>query len=310
MSPGRLRHLVAESIVRHRLWSEQHDVVVAVSGGLDSVSLLDLLLQTQSMHRARSLGVVTVNHGTRPDAAADADFVEELARQWSVPCFRFDLELGANASEATLRDGRYGVFERVPADRIALAHHRGDLAETLLLHALRGTGTHGLGGMARQRGRYVRPLLDISRTQLEAWTAHRDLSFREDPTNRDPRFLRNRIRQDVMPTLESLRPGAEAALARSARHAAEDDALLEQLAVESFSRVHAPETEISTVWCAEAPEPLVRRGLLRQFPQLTSAQIDAVLAASRRGSGRVLLQGGALEVSGDRLRFIKPDLGG
>ncbi len=303
--PTRLRHEVGAAIVQRGLWEEADRVAVAVSGGIDSVCLLDLLLATVRWHKG-VLSVVTVDHGTRSDAAADADFVEALAGARGVPCVRATLKLGPGASEAVMREARYAVFEDLDVDRVALAHHRGDMAETLLLHALRGTGTTGMAAMAWQRDRYVRPLLDVPKSRLQSWARARHLAFRDDPSNDDRRYLRNRLRHEVVPLLESLRPGAEAALARTAGHAAADDALLQSLA-DRAAPAGAADGVLPTAWVTSQPEPLVRRLLLRLAPSLTSAHIDDVLQAARRGAGRVVAQGGLIvEVSEDAVKVEKP----
>jgi len=173
--PGRLRFAVAEAVARHRLWANGDRVAVAVSGGLDSVCLLDLLQQTAGMHGG-ALSVVTVDHGTRPGSAEDADFVEALCAERGVPCTRIDLALGRDASEAGCRAGRFLAFEALDTEVVALAHQRDDQAETVLVNLLRGTGPLGLEGMAWRRGHYVRPLLDTPRAALSAWATWRGLA--------------------------------------------------------------------------------------------------------------------------------------
>lgn len=288
-SIGRLRHRVGGAIAEHALWEPGQHVAVAVSGGLDSVCLLDLLLVTQRWHGAR-LSVVTVDHGLHPESAAHAAFVERLAEAHRLPCQSFRLEL-PDPSEATAREGRYAAFEALSVDRVALGHHRDDQAETLLLQALRGAGTRGLAGMRRVRGRYVRPLLDVSRAELEAWARWRDLEWVDDPTNVESRYLRNRIRRDVLPLLEEVRPGAAAALARTAAHCAEDDACLDAM---------LPPGEPDCRWLAEAPRALAVRALKQAFPTARSAHVRDILRAVHRGSGEVVLPDGKRVVIDER----------
>ncbi|MBX2797972.1 MAG: tRNA lysidine(34) synthetase TilS [Myxococcales bacterium] len=302
-TPGRLRHRVGACIVERGLWSEGDRVAVAVSGGVDSVSLLDLLCATQSWH-AGQLSVITVDHAVRPDSSADADFVEQLAAERDLPCSRFELALSERPSEAEMREARYAVMDALDVERVALGHHRGDLAETVLINLIRGTGSSGLSGMAHRRGRYVRPLLDLSREDVMAWAQHRNLQFREDPTNRDSRFLRNRIRNEVLPLLERIRAGSEASIARSARVVASDDALLMQLADDAAASLRTG--SIGTDWISTTPEPLVRRKLLALDTSLTAAQIDAALRAAHRGHGDVHLPGGrVIRVRSGALRIVQ-----
>lgn len=291
----RLRHRVGEAIRDHAMWGAGDVVAVAVSGGLDSVVLLDLLRVTERWHKGR-LQVVTIDHQARPGSADDAAFVSALAAGWGLPCAAIAVTAAAPGGEAELRAARYAALEALPVDRIALAHHRDDLAETVILHLLRGTGTAGLAGMRPVRGRYVRPLLGIDKRELRRWAELRGLAWREDPTNADPRFLRNRVRAEVLPLLDAVRPGAIAALARSAEIVAKDDEWLSSLAVDG------PPWPLAFV--REGPEPLVRRSLLRGVDGLEAGSIDAVIAAARRGQGGTEVPGGWIGVDGDWVVFI------
>jgi tRNA(Ile)-lysidine synthase len=296
-SPGRLRHRVGATIAERDLWSAGDRVAVAVSGGLDSVCLLDLLVTTAAWHGAQ-LEVATVDHGTRAGSATDADFVEELARSRRLPVHRFTLALGADASEDACRVGRWGALDTLTADRIATAHHEEDQAETVLLRLLRGTGVRGLGGMTFRRGRVVRPLLDVPRRDLVAWARHRDLRWVEDPSNVDPRFLRNRIRHELLPLLEDLSPGSVHAVARTGRRVACDAELLEELATRSRSVADA----LAPSWLRSVPEGLALRVLGVALPDASLGQVEAVLRAVRQGGGAVLLgDGRRVAVTRDRV---------
>ena len=287
--PGRLRHRVLANISEHELWRPGAKVAVAVSGGMDSVALLDLLLQTQGAHGG-VMSVATVDHGTREDSSLDADFVEQLALRAKLPYHRATLRLGSSASEEKCRDARYAFFDDIEVDAVVVAHHRDDQAETVLLQLLRGTGTRGLGGMGWKRGRIVRPLLDVTREELRAWADHRALVWREDSSNLDPSYLRNRVRHEVIPLLEKLRPGASATLARSAGVCADDDAWLEQLADAALEGVSGP--PFPAPWVASAPPALVGRVIQRISPDLGANGLRALRAAAVRQSGEVALEGG------------------
>ncbi|MBI4562673.1 MAG: tRNA lysidine(34) synthetase TilS, partial [Candidatus Rokubacteria bacterium] len=195
------------TIRRHGMLAGGETVLVGVSGGADSVALLRCLLTlapTLGLH----LHVVHVNHGLRADADADQAFVEELARQWGVPVSveRVTVPAGRSQSpEAEARAARYAAFkrtaERTGASRVALGHTADDQAETVLMRLLQGAGPRGLAGIPPVRGPYIRPLLEVRRHQIEAELRRLGLPWREDPTNRDPKFLRNRIRHDLLPFL-------------------------------------------------------------------------------------------------------------
>ncbi len=275
---------VAEGIVSGRLWSPGDRVAVAVSGGLDSTVLLDLLHRTRGVHGG-VLSVVTVDHGMRSGSGADADGVIAEAERRSLPWQRHRVSLPSSASEAVARAARYAWLDQLDVEAVALAHHRDDQVETLLLGLLRGHGARSLAGMARVRGRYRRPLLDVSRAELQGWAAHAQLTWSEDPSNASLGPLRNRVRHELVPLLEVLRAGGAEAAARTAGLLGSDDAYLYDLAAD---------VPFDGSWArgvvADGPEPVVRRALLLQLGEATTAgHVDAILAAARRGRGRIVL---------------------
>lgn len=223
-----LAHRVGANIARHGLWAPDDLVIVAVSGGMDSVVLLHVLIHTSRWHRGR-LEVATIDHGTRDGSASDAVFVQALADRHGLPCHVASLGLG-DASEGTCRRARLAALYGILGERrgvIALAHHERDQAETILIQLLRGSGLAGLSAMGWTYDRRVRPLLDISHADLLRYAEENGLAWVEDPTNAEPRFLRNRVRREVLPLLDAVRPGAVGALARSATRIAADQAFLD-----------------------------------------------------------------------------------
>jgi len=213
---------VLDAIRRHGMLAGGETVLVAVSGGADSIALL-CCLRTLAPELGLTLHVVHVNHGLRPDAEADQAFVEELARRWGVPLSveRVAIPVGRGQSpEAAARAVRYDAFrraaERIRASRVALGHTADDQAETVLMRILQGAGPRGLAGIPPVRGLYIRPLLEVRRHQIEAELRRLGVTWREDPTNRDPKFLRNRIRHDLLPFLAgSFHPRIIEALCRA-----------------------------------------------------------------------------------------------
>jgi tRNA(Ile)-lysidine synthase len=290
----RLRHLVGQAISRERLWEEGQFVAVAVSGGVDSVVLLDVLCETARWHRG-ILSVVTVDHGIRPGSADDVRFVQELAAARGLAVRAFAPAV-RGTSEAALREQRYAVLDALAVDRVALGHHRDDLAETVLIRLMRGTGPTGLAAMRPRRGRYVRPLLDVGRSEIQAYAEARGLRWVEDPTNQQLEALRNQLRHQVMPLLEQLRAGSAAALARSARAAARDDDFVTSL-LEVDPEAQGPPW--SRTFVNDRPEPIVRRALQRVAPGLGLEPIDAIRRAAARGEGRVDTTQGVFKVCGD-----------
>ncbi len=215
-------------------------VVVAVSGGADSLALLHLLAAL-APGRGWELLVATLDHGLRGEAgAADRRFVEERARELRLPCrgARRDARPAPGESpEEAARRVRLGFLADVAREAgarfIALGHTMDDQAETVLGRLGRGAGTRGLGGMRRWSPPLWRPLLGVRRAALRELLSGAGIRWREDETNADTGLLRNRVRAELLPAFERvLGPGAVPALARAARLAADDEDVLAALAVE------------------------------------------------------------------------------
>jgi tRNA(Ile)-lysidine synthase len=285
MTPGRFRESVARTIAEQELWTAGEVVGVAVSGGVDSVVLLDALVHTRRLHKG-VLRVVTLDHGQRPFSAEDTAWVGKLAEHYGLCCDSRRLTLGAGLSEVELRDGRFAWFNSLPCDVIALGHHLNDQAETTLLQMIRGAGFAGQRGMQWRRDRFVRPLLNQMRGQLTQYATDLSLAWREDPSNASSAFTRNRIRHEVMPILEAIRPGAVKALARSATHANEEAEALEW----ATRRLDTQLSNKMTVSVLLAqPKALLRRLFLYRHPTLTANQLDDLLRCLKRGHGKVKL---------------------
>lgn len=223
-------------------------VLVAVSGGCDSVALLRALTAIRSNGVGR-ICVAHLNHQLRPDADDDEHFVVELCRNLGVVCEvgrvavdRLAAESG-DGIEAAARMARYHFFEetagRLGARFVATAHTADDQAETILHRIIRGTGVRGLSGMGRVRplghATLIRPLLEVRRAELEAYLAALHQPYRHDSSNADLRFTRNRIRHETMPQLrEQFNSGVSDALLRLGTLAAEAQAVVDDLVNELF----------------------------------------------------------------------------
>ncbi len=202
---------VEDFIKKHRLFKPGSTVIAAVSGGPDSVALLHILNRLAPEHGFK-LVAAHVNHQLRDEADAEEKFVHNLCREWGVPLYYKKVEVKKKAEadrkgiEETARYCRYQFFaelrEQVPADYIATAHHRNDQAETILMHILRGTGIKGLRGILPASDNLVRPLLGVSRVMIEQYLDQNSLSYCLDKSNYDTRFLRNRVRHELIPDLE------------------------------------------------------------------------------------------------------------
>lgn len=230
-------------VVRTRGEIEEGDtVVVAVSGGVDSVVLLHLLHFAAGLPRLR-LVVAHVDHAMRPGSAGDAAWLRGLSTAWGLEMHHDRLEPPPEA-EADARHRRYAVLERVRAEtgaRLTLtAHHADDQAETVLFRILRGTGIRGLRGIReRRRPALWRPMLSFTRKEIEGYAEAVGLSWREDPTNLHP-LARNVIRHRLLPQAEALvAPAARRALRGLARRAREDEEAWASLIPGLLDRVDA-----------------------------------------------------------------------
>ncbi len=172
--------------------------VVAISGGVDSVVLLDALRQLPRV----LLVVAHVDHGMRPDSTQDQVLVAESAASYNLPFYGTALALGPDASEASARQARYQFLEKLRQEQGALAivtaHHQDDAVETAIINLARGTGRRGLTALA-DGPTLRRPLLNVTKAEILAYAGRHNLRWREDSTNSDERYLRNHIRHQVLP---------------------------------------------------------------------------------------------------------------
>ena len=279
-------------------------VLCAVSGGRDSVCLLHYLC---SLARRCGFSVAAghYNHHMRPTAQRDEDYVRSLCEQLDVPFYTDGCDVVAAAREAGLgveemgRRLRYEFLERLAdrlgAQRVATAHHQADQAETVLLNLLRGTGPEGLGGIPPVRGRLIRPLLNTSREEIEAYLAEHGLGHVEDETNESLNFARNRLRHNVMPELEKIHPALRRSIARTAQIVSRENRYLDELAAGYLPGAGA---EISCAVLQSAPEvlrPRMVRLLLERLgtgkKDISAVHLEAVLALNEKGRGMVSLPG-------------------
>ena len=201
--------------------------LVAVSGGPDSVALLDLLHRTLDLHRL-DLVVAHFDHGIHPASAHVAEAVRALASTYRLAYEEGRGSLGTNVGETAARTARYAWLEttrvRVGAGLVLTAHHADDQVETVLMRTLGGSGPAGLAGMAARRGTIVRPLLPFRREAVLRYVRSAGLAVWNDPANQDPRHLRAWLRGDLLPMLRARLPRVDVALLTVGRHAARDRA--------------------------------------------------------------------------------------
>lgn len=249
---------------------------IAFSGGLDSTVLLHLLATLAKADTLPPLGAIHVHHGLQAAADAWPAHCRAVCDALGVPLqvIRVQVQPGASLERAA-RDARYQAFAEVigAGELLITGQHREDQAETLLFRLLRGAGVRGLAAMPVQRplaaGYLVRPLLDVSRAELEAYAEEHQLEWIEDPSNADSRFSRNYLRHRVWPTLTERWPQAVSSLARTAEHLSEAQGLLDELAVMDLQAADQP-----------SPFPWLR------LPSLTLAPLRELSDARQRNALR------------------------
>ncbi len=310
------RHVAASAKTR-RLFATGDHLLVAVSGGPDSIALLSALASLAAAMRI-TVSALHINYGLRgKESDEDARFVFRLCAELGIPliCERIDLSVPSNrrkglSLQACAREARYAALQRaasrIGASKIALGHTADDQAETLLMWMLRGSGAAGLAGIRPLRdGLYVRPLLDVSRADVLAYLKTKGLAFRTDSSNAKPLYLRNRIRHELLPMLKQFNPAVVEALTRQADILRDEDHCLDQRVTEWIGRHVRQAGDHSVVVpraaLLELPVALQRRVVRRVMQQVaggshgpTFGAAEAVLEKVVRGrSGSVLSVRGA-----------------
>lgn len=274
-------------------------VLCAVSGGRDSMALLHMLL---GLTEGTGLQVAAAhfNHRLRPTADRDERFVRDWCAGHDVPFVSGsgDVRAAGTGVEDAARRLRYAFLEeaadRLGASRIATAHHQDDNAETILLHLLRGTGLRGLCGIPPVRGRIIRPLLEISRGEIDGYVAENRIPYVEDETNSDAAYTRNRLRLEALPLLEEISPGCTGRIAATGGLLREEE---EHLQREAGALLPAGEEREAVLPVpvlnrqdAAMGRRLVRTMGLRLGVTLTRRQVEALLRLNT--GGMVSLPGG------------------
>lgn len=284
-------------------------LLVLLSGGGDSVCLVDVALRLGAR-----VSALHVNYGLRPSADDDERFCRELCERLGVPLYveRVELPARGNLQDAARRV-RYELAERLAEGDYAAAHTATDQAETVLYRLATSPGTRALLGMPSRRGRLVRPLLGVTRADVRAYLEARGLSWREDPSNADPRFARARLRSQVLPVLRELNPQVELAIAETARQLAEELELVEEQARQA-ARQLAPTGALMLRDLERLPAALSRH-LLRSLASaaagrpvaLSTADTRELVDLARSGGTRYLDVGGGVQAVSEygSLRFRK-----
>lgn len=268
-------------------------LLVLLSGGADSVCLLDVALRLGA-----EVSALHVDHGLRADSADDADFCRRIcdAAGVSLVVERVSIEAasGAGNVQAEARERRYELAERHARGHYATAHTASDQAETVLYRLAVSPGRRALLGMEPRRGRLVRPLLAVTRDEVRDHCRAHGLEWREDPSNSDVRFARARVRHELLAALRELNPAAERTIAETAAALREEHELLEALGA-----LAASDEPLSLAALRELP-PALARIVLRQAAggvALSRRDAERILALPDTGTAAVELPGGLRAVA-------------
>lgn len=308
--------LVEDALARFHMLDGAAEVTVALSGGADSVALLDVMLRLREKY---GFGVTAahLNHRLRgAESDGDEEFVRKLCGEREVPLFaeRRDIagiaERTGRGIEETAREERYSFLGEVAPGKIATAHTSDDNAETVLFRLARGTGPDGLRGIPPVRGDIIRPLILCARADVEEYCRERGLSYRTDSSNFDTRYARNRVRRDVMPALREINPAVSRHITALSGMIDADSELLRAI-TDAACRDAANGNGLSVEKLLSYPEALSARVLRRRCmercgQELSGKHLEAVFKLLSDGT-KTELSGGcaAVRVKG-RLEFEPP----
>jgi tRNA(Ile)-lysidine synthase len=306
---NQIQHTLREFLLAHRIKDQK--VVAGVSGGADSLAMLHGLREL-ALPFGIEIHAAHLNHQLRGnESEADARFVEDVARTWDIPLTveSHDVEAFARAKKLSLEEAarmvRYGFLEQVAeregAAGVAVAHHADDQVETIVMHFLRGAGLAGLRGM-QPVSRYpfraplllLRPLLEASRMDIDAYCAEHHIDIRVDSTNRDTQILRNRLRHELLPLLEQVNPNLREVLRRNARIIADDYAYIGQRVDGAWQRTVLEESQEGVSFSLSGwrtLQPALKRALIRMavmrlrpaLRTLDAQHVERALHLSNRG---------------------------
>jgi tRNA(Ile)-lysidine synthase len=309
---------IQNSASLNNLWEKDSKIVVGVSGGPDSVCLLDILVKISRKYEIE-LHIAHINYGLRgKDSDRDEKIVEESAGKYelSLSVLKVEKLKKENINEENLRNTRYDFFEKVRKelgfDLIAVAHNQDDQVETFFLHLLRGSGLNGLSGMKYKNGKIIRPLLEVSREEILEYLGENKLKYGTDRTNKTNVFFRNKIRNKLIPNLEkNFNPNIKKTIADSMLSIADDLDLISEITNKySNSNKELKVSEISKLHPALQKRIIIemikkRKGDLNNIESAHIDEVIKIIKSVKSKNQKFSFQGLKLTRKGDRLNLVK-----
>ena len=244
-----LENKILETIKKYNLITSGDTILVAVSGGPDSMCLLDNLLKLKDVLEVKEIVVAHLNHMIRQEAKEETEYVEEYCNKNNIRCFVKYEDIIKEAKEQKIgteeagRKARYDFFEQITsktnADKIAIAHNKNDNVETVFMHMLRGSGISGLTGIKPYReGKYIRPLIKCSRDEIEEYCTKEKLNPKYDKTNNDNTYTRNRIRNELIPYIKKeFNPNIIETIDRLSELILDEEIYMQEITVENYNLI-------------------------------------------------------------------------
>jgi len=295
---------IIQTIKTYNMLSYNDSILIALSGGADSVALLHVLMSLKEVLGISRIYAVHINHGLRGEAAArDEQFVQDLCVPLSIPLEIYHADVKTLAQKESLsieeagRKARYQHLQQAAthfgANKIATGHHQNDNAETIIMNLSRGAGLKGLCGIPYTNGNIIRPLLDISRAEIETYLTENNLTYITDETNTSDEYTRNRTRHTVLPTIEAaLNPNAAQTIAQNAALFHAEDEYLNEIAYQKYNDCRVSANTLNIQKLSALHVAIARRVIRHAIAEISTLQnitanhIGQILELTQKKSGK------------------------
>lgn len=314
---------VRENLVKYNMVSTNETICIGLSGGADSMTLLTIMNELKDEFEFKIVAA-HVNHGIREEARDDADFCRNICSKLGVPFFEKDVKVKEIAKEMKLseeeagREVRYSFFREL-GDKIATAHNKNDNVETIFMRLIRGTGLNGLSGIKYKNNNIIRPLLNVSRKEIEDFVDFCKIDYVTDKTNFQDIYTRNKIRLNVLPYIEkNINPNVINTIGDSISQFAEDDDCLDSIANDFFDTIKFEETRVKIYLNSfnSLHSAIKKRVLIKVLSKMknsyaniaTRKNIDDILSLIDKDNGKKLIFGDITIFKNDNFLYFDKSL--